>query len=436
MIKVEQLLDADIEFTPDLQYQVNGFLKSLLSRAGYIIGENSLHLTKKRRVVLGSLYSEQGDRFIKLTAKGCGEEELLGYKRLKPYFPVIGAEAVLQEGDFDLIIQPFVPDLFEGKGSVTDLITEMETETAPEGSMEHLKDLFGSMRNMVEQTMTYGTQKANNDIFFYDRLLTEKDDNKRGRIETFYADDSLFNIGGYEINKEDLFSKKWNINGIEYDVTIDSMLGAAKQILNPNHPRPIAITHGDGHSCNIYTSILNKAEEEDPVFAFIDLETAGLNSFISEMANFLVHNSLLSNYLIPQYYKDYYMGKTKVIEVSQAGINKARSLPSPTLEITDKEISIKGLPALGTSEVRKSVAESYVENYVKPVFDFIRTNYGEQPYKQAFEILNASLLLRFLGVINLRNMSSLDQLKTFGLLLQTVGEKDPSVSLDRFLSNT
>lgn len=111
---------------------------------------------------------------------------------------------------------------------------------------------------------------------FYWRLLSNQNREKlAGRVQSFYMGKQLTfphkkqGIQSYSFN--DLWQKKWIINGIEYKQSLKDLFLSALNILSPENimkqgSYPAVISHGDAHNANVWFNP-NQYIYFDPAFA-------------------------------------------------------------------------------------------------------------------------------------------------------------------------
>lgn len=137
--------------------------------------------------------------------------------------------------------------------------------------------LLQQVQQVYLQTLelTPAEQVASAPIFqlFYHRLVGEQP-----RLDQFYTANPFF---------QSLANKTWMINGRAYDITLNQIITAAKEILNPKHypEQPTVIGHGDDHNGNKFY-INGEFKFFDPAFAG---RQPALLSFVKATA----HNTFL-----------------------------------------------------------------------------------------------------------------------------------------------
>lgn len=401
----------------------------MLEQGGYKIEGTKFELLTKQRSAVAKVDTDQGPKFVKLTASGGGEDELAGGKLMADHFPTIRAERVVKGGKFDLVIQPFVADIGLDQGTVTDAV----------GALEHAKDdavrdeiwsifpeIFGRIRTSTMGSMEYTVQPAKNDRFFYDRLKTTEEDGVAGRMERFYRNKKM-NFAGQEVSWDELLDLSIKVDGVEYEETLRSLLANAKDMLKPDRERILGLSHGDGHEMNIFTNILSE-HAGGHEFAYLDMETAGGNQILPEMVTYLVYNSVMADYTIPKYFPEHFSEKNRALNAGFDNIYLKRR-EDITAVREGGGLVIDNAGNFGTSKVRKRVAEIYASEYVDPVIHSVMERFGGHLDKVIEGTLKAAILMRLFGVHNVQHMDALDQTKLFSLLYKSVGtSREESVS--------
>ncbi len=96
---------------------------------------------------------------------------------------------------------------------------------------------------------------------FYHRIVG-------GRLDSFYAGQSLLLPDVGEVAWEDLAQWQWTINGQEYNQSLDALLAQARQRLYPQRFRLAVVGHGDAHNGNVFfNSDTRRLTYFDPAFA-------------------------------------------------------------------------------------------------------------------------------------------------------------------------
>lgn len=248
--------------------------------------------------------------------------------------------------------------------------------------------------------------------------------------------------GGVVIKWKELIKKQWIIDGIYYKETLEELIAKSKDILNPLNQRLIALGHGDGHEMNIYTNVLNHKKEEHK-YAYLDLETAGDNCILGESVIYLVYNSVMADYEIPKYYPEHFTQRNRAMNASFDNFTRKKIANLQVLK-TNGKIIMDNIKQFGTSPIRIEIARKYISSYLYPVIQLAEKKFGTSINHHIKNTLKSVFLMRLLGVYNVSQMQSIDQVKIFGLLYKTIGtinnNKEDKIEpaekiLDRFIDS-
>lgn len=105
-----------------------------------------------------------------------------------------------------------------------------------------------------------------------------------GRFANFYQGKDILLPGG-KINYNSLASLQWNINGIQYQDTLEELVQQAIALLEPSRSDGAAIVgHGDAHNGNLFIDV------EGGSMVYFDPAFAGRHSPLLDLAKPLFHN--------------------------------------------------------------------------------------------------------------------------------------------------
>lgn len=112
----------------------------------------------------------------------------------------------------------------------------------------------------AQETMTIGTQQDYEAEpllqLFYWRLVdtTPNGDRIGGRHKQFYIGKTFAFPNDVTLSYDDLSALTWNINGIDYDITLDQAFANARETLAPHaiDTYPACTAHGDAHNGNVW----------------------------------------------------------------------------------------------------------------------------------------------------------------------------------------
>jgi hypothetical protein len=417
---------SSIETLKEDEYTLKQFLKQSLSKKGYDLINEPFSIEFKPNSIIIRTNTTKGKKFLKVHIKPFGTNEYLGALLLSSYgVPVIHPETIIDTPYIELLIEPFLPHINEDGGILWDLIWRKDKRL-----WKVLDTMFSEVLTLVKSTLVYEIQPSCNDKLFEGRLKTKAADGTSGRLESFYQNSTL-NLANCSISWDALLDKKWIIDGIEYEESLRELIQQAKAILSPIQHRWTAISHGDWHEMNVYTS----KKLSFPHFLFLDCEVSGRNEVIGDSIIYLTYNSIFGDYLSPKYFPKQFDPWTASMDKAQSRFPlKKRNI---TASITKTHVVLDGVGNFGTSSVRKRIANIFVNKYFTPLQDACKK---APPYFDNQEArIKSCLFMRLLAVYNISEIDSNDQAKIFGLLFKSIGthEKQSSTStcLQRFLDS-
>lgn len=167
------------------------------------------------------------------------------------------------------------PSLFD---IVRNLEQNQETDSELIISIQRQADtqLCSIYKKTLENISANQNSEAPIHQLFYHRIIG-------GRFNSFYQNSEIL-LPGKSLTYEYLSNMKWVINGIEFQHTLDDLVNAATEILNPNFTTPSIIGHGDAHNGNIF---LDRNRE---TLLYFDPAFAGRHSPLLDLAKPIFHN--------------------------------------------------------------------------------------------------------------------------------------------------
>lgn len=102
------------------------------------------------------------------------------------------------------------------------------------------------------------------------------------RFQQYYAGNSFMLPGKGALDWEELFSRSWVINGVNFLRTPAEMIERARSILSPDREGWSIIGHGDAHNGNVF--------DTPKGFVYFDPAFAGQHSPLLDLAKPLFHN--------------------------------------------------------------------------------------------------------------------------------------------------
>ena len=120
---------------------------------------------------------------------------------------------------------------------------------------------------------------------FYTRLVSKND--TKPRLDIYYTGKIVVLPNGETINFNNLAKKKWIINNIEYNESLNEIINQAKNLLDPLKEKKLAtvVGHGDDHNGNKFYV--------DGDFIFFDPAFAGRQPALLSFIKATAHNTFL-----------------------------------------------------------------------------------------------------------------------------------------------
>lgn len=143
-------------------------------------------------------------------------------------------------------------------------------------------ELFDIYQNTLSwQTGEEHKQSPIHQLFIH-RLLS-------GRFARFYGNEQQVSLPDQMITVQNLFSKKWNINGQIYEETFQNLVQriSRKTLTLMNQAgNPSVIGHGDAHNGNVFLH----RQGDEPAILYFDPAFAGRHHPLLDLAKPLFHN--------------------------------------------------------------------------------------------------------------------------------------------------
>lgn len=184
-----------------------------------------------------------------------------GYPVIQPIFS--SKEAGKQFLVYEVIDDPSVFDAAWAieSGQSTDLEALTQAQHAADDQL-----LAIYQQTLAEQSAEDAARAPVHQLFYH-RITG-------GRLERFYGalpgqagEDVSIKLPGGEFSMREVRHAKWEINGQQYDVTLDELIEKAIWLLNPAQAGPSIIGHGDAHNGNVFFRNRDNLLYFDPAFA-------------------------------------------------------------------------------------------------------------------------------------------------------------------------
>jgi hypothetical protein len=108
-----------------------------------------------------------------------------------------------------------------------------------------------------------------------------------GRLDRFYGPLTRLTLpGGTMLHMSDVRQKQWNINGQDYDRTLNDLILQAVDLLHPEQAGPAVVGHGDAHNGNVFFHPNDTTGE----LVYFDPAFAGTHHPLLDLTKPLFHN--------------------------------------------------------------------------------------------------------------------------------------------------
>ena len=241
---------------------------------------------RKDNISLNSVNGSFADRerkkyFFKFHLEEAEADTLNEYYRanilIKHGFPVEEPLFVSRDVGEQFVIYPYLAceRLFDVCRSIEHGV-ERETDkiVAAQGALDRLI-VNESLKSLTKGTRQDYLEQPILQLFFW-RLVDRNPDGTcrpGGRYRRFYVDQDFILPGGINLPYAELGNLKWNINGNDYDVTLEEAFARARKLLSPDSvlTYPACVAHGDDHNGNVWVKPSGEEGVElslfDPAFA-------------------------------------------------------------------------------------------------------------------------------------------------------------------------
>lgn len=382
-------------------------ITELLFMKGYKANKLNNILLKSRSITASFLNpSDNLEYFVKLVNFPNGTDEFVGGNKMQQYNYCIPSISLSKSEGIEMLLQHKLPLESEECGLLIDAIEDDSF------NFSHFSKFLDKQLENIEESLFIGVEKSYNDKFFYERTHGQLLNGKVGRIDNFYSLRTL-SIEDKNIEFSNFLDSNISVNNSAIKIKFSDIIKQSQQILSPDKKRPLAFCHGDFHEMNIF---YNK-RDGDTKFGFIDLETAGINSVLSDAIIFLTYLTIYADYLVPKYRPQYLEGRNHLIH----NINTHHLNLNYLVSITKKNINISGFDKFGTSYKRKEFARNYIDNYIYPLIETISKRYTENKisFQNMDEIIKYSIFMRLFLVFNVSDFTSNDQATIISLITKT-----------------
>ena len=228
--------------------------------------------------VNGAIETPAKKYFFKFHAEENEEKNLKGSEYYnvevlaKAGFPIITPLYQTTKPGLQFVIYPFLeyPTAFE---KFEEQDARGRDDALMNAEREYLTTVSGILRKTLKTCDTAEIGNASLNQLFYNRLVST--DGAPPRLDLYYNG----TLGA-------LADMKWVINGVEYKQSLNEIIAAAKDLLNPRKEKQVAgvIGHGDDHNGNKWFI--------DGTFVLFDPAFAGIQPALLSFVKATFHNTL------------------------------------------------------------------------------------------------------------------------------------------------
>jgi hypothetical protein len=341
----------------------------------------------------------QGHRLLMKYTRDPAEarQEIRGHARLAGHYRVPALHAYLRvPGGYLLAYERLPAD--RNRGLLLDLFNTVET---PEELSAYLRQLAATYREVILRTAQLVDPSLVVGKLYRDRAAPG------GRLDAYYAgadfpvadglvDVPVSRLGGYALR----------INGQRHHLDWPAVLTRLREDFGATAPVWAALTQGDPTDVNLAHPL-----------AWLDYDTAGLNSIAGEFANFLWYTSALGGWLVPTYNSPAFADHSATFDHVPAN---APEIHRADVEHTARTIHIDY--TLRLSPPRRAAVTAYWHHLVHPVAEQL------WPGGSLAELLRPYVAMRILGVYNLANLAPHDRLILLARLAEAMSPSfDPTL---------
>lgn len=318
-----------------------------------------------------------------------GRQEIRGHARLLGHYRVPALHAHLRVPGGYLLAYERLP-VSHNRGLLLDLLN---TETPTEDLLEYMDELTTAYRDVILETAQQTKPAAVLRKLYWDRAAPG------GRLDTYYADaDFPVADGIVDVPVSRLAEYVLVVNGRQFHFDWTATLRWLRDHFGQDEPVWAALTQGDPTDVNLAHPL-----------AWLDYDTAGLNSIPGEFANFLWYVCALGGWLVPTYNPAAFADHPATFTHVRA------NRPRPGLAYMNpgtRTIRIDYTARL--SPPRRAAAAAYWQHLVQPVADKL------WPDEDLAGLLRPYLVMRILAVYNLADLTPTDRLLLLARLAETM----------------
>jgi hypothetical protein len=319
--------------------------------------------------------------------------EIRGHRVLAPHYPLPGLHAHLRVPGGRLFVYERLPG-GRDHGLFLDLLNR---PGAPDSELQdYMRDMTAFYRKAIAAT---ARRVYPGDVvrkLYWDRAQPG------GRLDTYYQGrDFLFH---HPVPVGQLHHHTLIINNRELHLDWNRTLDALRQHFADDEPVWAALTQGDPTDVNLAHPL-----------AWLDYDTAGMNSLLGEFANFLWYTTALGGWLAPTYNPDAFADHP--VTNTRLAANRPK-LHWAVVDARTRTIHIDYSSA--PAPTRRAAAALYWQHLVEP------TAADLWPGQDLGTLLRPYLAMRILAVYNLSDLTPHDRIITLAQLAEVMDPRfDP-----------
>lgn len=316
-------------------------------------------------------------------------QEIRGHARLSGHYRVPALHAHLRVPGGYLLAYDRLP-VGRDRGLLLDLLnTDKTSAELP----QYMDDLTAAYRSIILETAQEAPPTRVVQKLYWDRAAPD------GRLDAYYANaDFPLADGIIDLPVSRLAEYVLVLNGQPLAFGWTAALRWLREHFGRDEPVWAALTQGDPTDVNLAHPL-----------AWLDYDTAGLNSLLGEFANFLWHVTALGGWLVPTYNPAAFADHPATfdqLEVNRPRLNLARVNHTARTIHVDYTVRV--------SAPRRAAASAYWHQLVRPIADKL------WPGEDLGALIRPFLAMRILAVYNLADLAPTDRLLVLARLVEAM----------------
>lgn len=316
-------------------------------------------------------------------------QEIRGHTRLTGHYRVPALHAHLRVPGGYLLAYERLP-----AGTNRGLLLDLLNTGKPTAELHtYLSQLTAAYRDIIFTTVQLADPALIVGKLYGDRAAPG------GRLDTYYADtDFPVADGLIDLPVSRLGTYTLHINGVPHRLDYSAVMDRLRAHFGTTEPVWAALTQGDPTDVNLAHPL-----------AWLDYDTAGLNSIAGELANFLWYTSALGGWLVPTYNPAAFADHPATFDHIPAN---TPAIHRANVDHATRTIRIDYTLRLAAS--RRTAVTAYWDQLVRPVADRL------WPGSNLADLLRPYVAMRILGVYNLASLAPHDRLVLLARLAEAM----------------